>query len=39
LKNLEEYLNKKKSAANLENVNLGVEQFISVVDSETAGHY
>lgn len=39
LKNLEEYLAKKKSAANLENVNLGEEQFMSVVDSETAGHY
>ncbi|XP_048745141.1 uncharacterized protein LOC125658086 [Ostrea edulis] len=39
LKNLEEYLYKKKSAANLENVNLGEEQFTSVVDSETAGHY
>lgn len=39
LKNLEEYLAKKKSAANLENVNLGEEQFTSVVDSETAGHY
>ncbi|XP_062601459.1 uncharacterized protein LOC134263166 [Saccostrea cucullata] len=39
MKNLEEYLAKKKSAANLENVNLGEEQFTSVVDSETAGHY
>nr|XP_022343971.1 uncharacterized protein LOC111137036 [Crassostrea virginica] len=39
LKNLEEYLAKKKSGANLDNVNLGEEQFMSVVDSETAGHY
>ncbi|XP_061178488.1 ELMO domain-containing protein 3-like [Saccostrea echinata] len=39
MKNLEEYLAKKKSAANLDNVNLGEEQFTSVVDSETAGHY
>lgn len=39
LKNLEEYLVKKKSVVNLENVNFGEEQFMSVVDLEIVGYY